>query len=271
MARLKCPKCGTVVEQFSEKAPVCPNCGFGSEGSRLPAEAGVGSYNARAASLGAAAQRPAGKPRPFHTAFLLSLPTLPVAGIFYHHMAFRELDLQAGRRPAVSWSVLAGLAWGLAAAGLAALVLQWVLAPGGLVLVWAIVFAALLGLAQLFLVIHLAGAIERLKDDRAQYGLEGGLKPALVYLWATVGVVLLIGPFIAMDHLRRNVNRLQSAIYRHSGTPLPGWADRAYPPEQPAAPGDAALGDGAGAGIGEAGAIGEEEPVAIDLDPRDLA
>lgn len=227
MARLKCPKCGTVVEQFSDKAPVCPGCGFGSEGSRLPGQAGFGAGSA------APTERPVGKPRPFHTAFLMSLPTIPVAGIFYHHKAFRELDLQFGRRPAVSWSVLAGIAWGLALAGLGAVLLQWILQPEGPVLVWAIVFTALLGLAQLFHVLHLATAIERLKEDRAYYGLEGGLKPALVYLWATLGVVTIVGPFIAMDHLRRNINRLQAHLFRVLGHPLPGWAERAYPAEAP--------------------------------------
>ncbi|MHB8633756.1 MAG: zinc ribbon domain-containing protein [Thermoplasmatota archaeon] len=237
MARLRCPKCGTVVEQFGASAPVCPNCGFGEEGSRLPEQAGIDLVNPR--RLGKADPNapqgptgPVGRPRSFQRALLMSVWTTPVAGIFYYHLAWRELDVQFGRPPRIGWSVWAGLAWALAVGAAATWGLQAWLAPNAnLQFLWLVLAAALLGLAQLFLIIQLAYGIERLKDDRAYYGIEGGLKPAWVYAASTVGVLVVIGPFLALDHIRRNVNRIQASIYRGYRAPMPAWMERAYPPE----------------------------------------
>lgn len=238
MVRLRCPKCSNVVEQFGDAAPTCPQCGFGAEGSRTPEQAGLTKVNPRTVTFGRPGDRfppehVIGRPRPFHTAFPLSLVTFPVTGLLYHHKAFRELDLQADRPVRVSWSVLAGVAWALMLGAAVTFALQLALdsASTGLVLLWGILAGTFAALAQLCLVIHVAGGLDRLAEDRANHGIEGGLKPGYVYTMMTLGMLVAVGPFLAMDHVRRNVNRVQAAIHRAKGLTLPAWCDAAYPPE----------------------------------------
>ena len=280
MVRLKCPKCATVVEQFGENAPTCPNCGFGKAGSRTPDQAGLTRENlaVRTVNFGRPGdrfppERVVGKPRGFQSAFPMSLLTFPVTGVLYHHKAFRELDLQADRPVRVSWSVLAGMAWAimLGAAVTYGLTLAYD-ANSNLVWVWFGIAAGFAALAQLFLVVHVASGLDRLAEDRATYGIEGGLKPGLVYTMMTVGMLFGVGPFLAMDHVRRNINRVQAAVYRARGLALPAWCDVAYPPEAAPEPAAAPVADDDGYGAMDGDGSGEGGPDAEKsfLDPADM-
>lgn len=272
MARLRCPKCGTVVEQFGATAPTCPECGFGSDGSRTPEQAGFDLNMVRRAGFDATTERGAvGKPRSFQATFVPNLLTTPVPGLFPNLRAFRELDVQADRQPSVGWGVGAILGWGLALASFATALLMSLKLVGGnnaVQLGFLIAGASFLGLAQLMHVVHVGLGLERLKQDRAAYGIEGGLRPWLVYVTMTVGALTLIGPFVAADHVRRNINRVQASIWRSYGKRLPKWADIAYPPEPtPAVPEPDAETSSEGSDD-EYGAItlpGEEAEAAIEL------